>query len=123
MIIRRRMRMSHCYRYHVIIVPLAGLCPVPLVVLTVVAVMFNVVVETAISLLLTLLLIIGLLLVYGAVPLVILLMLSLLVLIAAAVSFTISLTETSLEIASLRLIPLPPTSKTLIYVAYTRIWI
>ena len=92
-----------------------------LVVLAAVAVVLNAAAEHAIRLLLTLSLTAGLLLEYSIMLLATLLMLSLLVLIAIAMSFTISLTVTLLEIAFLCLMLLLPTSKILIFVAYTRI--
>jgi hypothetical protein len=94
---------------------------VALVVLAAVAVVLNAAAEHAIRLLPTLSPTTGSLSVYGAMPLATLLMLSLLVSIAIAVSFTISPTATLLEIAFLRLMPLPPTSKISIFVAHTRI--
>ena len=92
-----------------------------LVVLAAVAVVLNAAAEHAIRLLLTLSPTTELLSVYSTMLLATLLMLSLLVLIAIAMSFTISLTATLLEIAFLRLMPLLPTSKISIFVAYTRI--
>jgi hypothetical protein len=94
---------------------------VALIVLIAVAVVLNAAAEHAICLLPTLSLTTGSLLVYSAMLLATLLMLSLLVLIAIAMSFTISLTATLLEIAFLRLMLLLLTSKISIFIAYTRI--